>query len=129
MPNSLLDTKSLDILDKVGCWYKQVQEAFTDTYSVNHLFDSDLIKYDGIFFTSKDNTIYINIMKDLPSNGLCLRPFDKKPKKAVLLNNNEEREKTVDIVPTQYKNKPSLRIMNIPVDYFYDEPMVIRMDF
>ena len=127
MPNGKIDDKSLDILDKVGCWYKKVQEAFIDTYPVNYLFDSDLIKCDGIFFTAKDNSIYINITNDLPTSGLCLHPFTKKPKKAVLLNNKQDIETAVDLIPTQFRNKPSLRLKNIPVDKFHNEPMVIKM--
>ena len=129
MPNGMIDEKSLDILDRVGEWYKIVRQAFKDTYSVNHLFDSSLIENDDIFFTAKDNSIYIYILKDLPANGLSLHPFDKKPKKTILLNNNHELEIAVDLIPTQYKNKPSLRIMNIPADSFCGEPMIIRMDF
>ncbi len=129
MPNGIIDNKSLEILNKIGIWYKTVREAYKDTYSINHLFDSSLLENDDIFFTAKDKCIYINILKDLTSNGLCLYPFDKKPKKTILLNNNQDLETAVDIIPTQYKNKPSLRIMNIPIDRFYSEPIVIRMDF
>ena len=129
MPNGMIDSKSLNILKKVGQWYETARDAYEDTYAANHLFSPELSADNAILFTAKNRSVYINILKDLPTNGLCLYPFDKKPQKAVLINNGQELETAVDVIPTQYKNKPSLRIMNIPVESFHGEPIIIRMDF
>lgn len=129
MPNGMIDNKSVDILNKVGIWYKTVRETYEDTYSVNHLFDASLSMDNDIFFTAKGKNIYISILKDLTSNGLCLYPFNELPQKTIILNNGEELETVVDITPTHYKNKPSLRIKNIPANKLFGEPIIIKIDF
>lgn len=127
-----------DALKVIGNWYKSVKEAFDDTYAVPDMFWED--SYDGIsggekhvrdrfLTTKKGNTIYIHLYNDIQSSGLILRPFDILPDSAILLNNGQKIDFTVDITPWHFREKPYLRLRNIPVNDFSGEVMIIKLEF
>ncbi|MBW7455952.1 hypothetical protein K0U00_18140, partial [Paenibacillus sepulcri] len=58
-----------------------------------------------------------------------LKPWDVVPKRAALLNDGRELETSVDFTPWYWREKPYLRIRNVPVNELSDEVLVIRLEF
>jgi len=135
-PNGRFPEDNIEALHKIGAWYASVKESFTDTYPASTMIEKDLLKMSGktverdeVLLTKRDNTIYVHLPQDPQSTAVLLKPLDILPKKAVLLNNQSELEARVDITPWAWKEKPYLRIRNLPVNEFSDSVMVIKLEF
>ena len=50
------------------------------------------------------------------------------PKKVTLLNNQMDLDASIDLLPFYWREKPYLRIKNIPVNDITDEVLVIKID-
>ena len=126
----------IDALVKIGKWHRSVKEAFDGTYPASTMvvedhimMGSQKIERDNVLLTRKANTIYIHLYKDPQSSALILKPLDIMPERVVLLNTGGELEARVDVTPWHWREKPYLRIRNIPVNEQADTVMVIKLEF
>jgi alpha-L-fucosidase len=60
---------------------------------------------------------------------VVLAGLDDEPRRAVLLNDGRELAFGVDTIPWRCKEKPCLRIKQLPVNEITDEVMVVRIEF
>ncbi|MGM9624566.1 MAG: alpha-L-fucosidase [Eubacteriales bacterium] len=115
------------IVRETGQWYCAVKEAFSvraEPYTG--------LKSNAVWAAEKDGTYYIHTKAPLISSGLSLAPLDTLPASAVLLNNGEPIECTLETYPEDYTgsfgvNRPAvLRLRGLPADTM---PLVIRLTF
>lgn len=129
--------ENIAALRKIGNWYNSVKEAFIDTEPVTDMVEKDefmmseagSIVRDEVLVTKKEHSVYIHLFKGLQSSAIILKPLDILPHKALLLNNGLELEARVDVTPWHWKEKPLLRIRNIPVNEMEDTVMIIKLFF
>jgi alpha-L-fucosidase len=88
-----------------------------------------LFRYDELLLTRKGNTFYVHLCNDLQTSAAVLAGIDDQPKRAVLLNDGRELPFSVDTIPWRWKEKPCLRIKQLPVNEITDEVMVIKVEF
>ncbi|WP_079911606.1 alpha-L-fucosidase [Paenibacillus sp. 32352] len=133
-----LEPGSVKTLHAIGSWYKSVKEAFIDAEPASHMGRDEIVSSDEVhhvvtrdhvLLTRKGNDLYVHVYKDLQSDCIVLRPLDKLPKRAVLLNNGQDLQCSVELLPWYWKEKPYLRIKNIPVNEMTGTVMVIRLEF
>ena len=125
------DPKDIRALQKVGKWYKKTREAFEGTVPATTIITQTKHEMkDEILLTRRGNTIYVHLYKDIQSTAVILKPLDKLPKKATLLNNGQELEARVDYLPSLYRDHhPFLRIRDLPTNEITDEVLIIKLEF
>jgi len=129
MPSGKIDEKSKASIKKVGDWYNKVKEAFVDVECA-----PDFFRHPWYLVTKRDNIVYIHFNRDAADSGLTLKPYDKAIKSATVLNNGQKLEVAIDTMPddkdwsTHVMNPPTLHLYNIPVEEFYHEPIVIKLE-
>jgi alpha-L-fucosidase len=137
-PDGTIAEENIAALKKIGTWYKSVREAFDGTIPASDMINKDemktagsnvIIERDSALLTRKGNTIYVHLYRDPQSNSILLKPLDVLPRKATLLNNQQELEFSVDLMPCFWKERPYLRIRNLPVNELTDSVMVIKLEF
>ena len=129
--------ENIEFLKKIGKWYLNVKESFEDTESVTGMVEKDefamseagKIERDEVLITKKDNTLYVHLFKDPQSSAIILKPLDLMPKRVTLLNDGRALEPIVDVTPWHWKEKPLLRIRNLPVNEMTDTVMVLKLEF
>jgi alpha-L-fucosidase len=84
---------------------------------------------DEVMLTRKGNNIYVHLYKDIQTTAVILKPLDILPKKAILLNNGQELEARVDLLPSHHRERPYLRIRNIPTNEITDEVLILKLEF
>lgn len=132
------------ILKKVGQWYNSVKESFQGTVPVtlNKGIPRCLLMKKGdktvaheilvreYLLSKRDSSLYVHLYEPQTSSRVLLKPLEILPDKAVLLNNGEELQVSVERTPYGYQDgKGYLRIRNIPVNRMENTVMVIRLDF
>ncbi|WP_134701312.1 alpha-L-fucosidase [Ammoniphilus sp. YIM 78166] len=134
--NGKFPEENIEALQKIGEWYHSVKEAFENTYPATDLVEKDqmnmtghIVDRDEVLLTKRDNTVYVHLPRAPQSTSILLKPLDRLPKKAVLLNNQQELEARVDITPWAWKEKPHLRIRNLPVNELTGSVLVIKLEF
>lgn len=136
-PDGTIAQENVEALDKIGRWYMSVREAFDGRDPASDMVEKDeftmseagSIVRDEVLATKKGNNLYIHLFRDPQSTAIILKPLDTMPKKATLLNNGMELEARVDVTPWHWKEKPLLRIRNLPVNEMTDTVMVIKLEF
>ncbi len=125
MANGCFPEEAKNILRKIGNWYGRIREAVDGTIPyVCGLENKDVL------LTQKNDSIYVHLYKYPKSHVVWLKPLDKKPKRAILLNDGTELEALVDITPSLFKEqKPYLRITKVPVEKFANEVMVVKLEY
>ncbi len=73
--------------------------------------------------------MYIHLYRDLQTNAVVLKPWDVLPKSAIVLNNGQKLDASVDFTPLYWREKPYLRIRNLPVNELTDEVIVLKLEF
>ena len=119
-------------LERIGRWYRQVREAFDGTVPASHMLvttQTEHFRYDDVLLTRRGNTFYVHAPSALHTNGIVLDGLVHKPRNVVLLNDGRELEWALDVIPWRWKQKPCLRLRNLPVDDLADEVLVIRVEF
>jgi alpha-L-fucosidase len=134
-----LDGRNVATLRRLGDWYGRVKEAYVDAFPASYLGGRDeivsadevhsVVARDHVLLTRKGNDVYVHVYKDLQSDCIVLRPIDKLPARAVLLNDGRELECAVELLPWYWKEKPYLRVRRVPVNEFAGEVLVIRLEF
>ncbi len=126
-PDGTFAEPDIAALRSLGAWYHRVKESFVDTVPASYLVDEN--GRDSVLVTRRGNSLYIHVNPDPQTNGVVLRPLDVTPARAVLLNTGQEVETSVDMLPFYWREKPYLRIRNLPVNEMNDQVMVVRLDF
>ena len=119
-------------LKRIGAWYQKVRESFCGTTPCSYMLaagQTQLFRYDTVLLTRKGNTFYIHLCDDLQTTSVVLPGFDIDPEEAVLLNDGRSLPHVVDVLPWRWREKPCLRIKNIPVNEITGEVMVIKITF
>ncbi|MGI5867924.1 MAG: alpha-L-fucosidase [Kiritimatiellia bacterium] len=117
--------QAAQILDDIGVWYRQTQEAFGDAEPA-----SELTTNRDILLTRRGSTLYVHAAMPMKTDSLVLAPIGRPPKQATLLNTGETLRTTIDLLPTHWQDAaPILSIRDIPADLLDGHPLVIRLDF
>ena len=137
-PDGTLPEQAVRSLGRIADWYARVKEAFVDTAPASYLLRRDefrmisfntTVRRERPLATKRGRTVYVHLPEDCSGTGVLLIPMDTLPERAVLLNNGQEVETMVSVTPWHYREKPYLRLRNLPVNTITDEPLVIRLDF
>jgi alpha-L-fucosidase len=121
----LIPDESLGILERLGEWYKSVEESFNNVESAPQLFNSR-----DVLVTYRDKTVYIHFNKELTGNGFKLKPVNVLPEKAILLNNRKRIDCVVDLSPSDHlEQKKYLRLMNLPANELANSILVVKLVF
>ena len=124
MADGTIPPEPTRILRTVGDWYGRVREAF-DAEPASHL----TVNRD-VLLTRRGNTLYVHLHKVPATSRVVLKPMDKLPRAATLLNTGEPVEVGVDLLPTQYVDyRPYLRLRNLPVNELSNTALVIKLEF
>ena len=127
-----LDERDVASLKKIGDWYHRVKEAFEETIPATSMITDNIAgpMRDPMLLTRKGNTIYVHLYTDIETDGIVIKPFDRLPKKATLLNNGQNLETCVNMPPFLHREgREYLRVRNLPVNEFSNEVMIIKLDF
>ena len=138
-PDGTFAEPDVQALRAIGRWYKTVKEAFVGAVPASHLVWTDAMHMEGgagarvvrddFLITRRDNTIYIHLYNPPQGTAVVLAPIGVAPKRAVLLNTGQELETRVDVTPWHWRERPYLRIRNLPVNELAGEVMVIKLEF
>ncbi|MEK3909796.1 alpha-L-fucosidase [Paenibacillus sp. FSL H7-0331] len=139
MPDGTITSENANTLRRIGRWYKKIRESFEGTISASYMGGKDEIESanevknrvfrDHVLLTRKGNTVYVHAYRDLQSNTVILKPLDVLPKRAILLNNGQELESSVELLPWYWQERAYLRICNLPINEITDEVLVIKLEF
>jgi alpha-L-fucosidase len=124
MADGTIPPVQVDLLQKVGAWYRSVREALVGVEPASHLTDNQ-----DALLTRKGNTLYVHLFKDPESRAVILKPLDTPPVRATLLNTGAELEARVDVTPRLWQEPPYLRIRGLPVEQVTDTPLVLKLEF
>lgn len=82
MPSGKVDEKSRSIIQKVGRWYNRVRESFENVECAPELFEDP-----SYLVTKRDQTVYLHFNRDAMACGVSLKPYNRMPLSATVLNN------------------------------------------
>lgn len=124
-PDGSLPQQALFILSAVGNWYQKVKEAFIDVETVSFPLDNP-----DILFTRKGNVLYVHLFKAPECSGIILKPLEAAPLHAFILNNGQEIDAAVELMPTLFEDKQAyLHLWNIPVNQLANAAIIIKLEF
>lgn len=130
-PDGTLPDEAVQILKRVGTWYKTVKQSFVTPAS--HKTDNM-----EVLLTEEGDTLYVHLAHQLTMHRVLLRPITQLPKKATLLNTGQAIPFSDESVPTSHMdsdgllvkgNKSFLRLYDIPINDFTGTVMVIKLEF
>lgn len=114
-----------DILRRIGKWYAVAKESFKDV-SIS----ASLINSKAVSITKRKNTIYVHFNTELTKDAFPLKPLNKLPSSAVLLNTGKPVKCVVTYTPMDYPGKtPYLRLQGLPVNELSGTVPVVKLDF
>ncbi len=121
--NGVIPPQSTNILKGIGKWFRPVREALTATPAPGTVKDSKIL------VTKRENAIYVICPDGLESSTLSLRPLDRMPGRAILLNTGEAVECTLDLIVYERTLPPALRLRNLPVNDLNGTVPVFKLVF
>lgn len=116
-----------NILRRLGAFKKSVDEAWKNVENV-----SGVVEDENCVVTRRGGTLFLTYLNGVDRNGLNLKPFDRLPRKATLLNTGAELNATVAPMPSNFDGKTtvsSLHLQGVPADDLAGMPVVIRLEF
>ena len=120
-----ISQECVDILNKIGAWFKRVRESFYGTSPA-----SELITSHDMLLSRKGNTLYLHLYRDPVGNSVLLNPLAALPVRVTLLNDGRELSFRRDMgVRTWKMPMEPLRILNLPVEEYSHEVMVVKLEF
>jgi len=91
---------------------------------------SSLIKDKSVSLTRRKNTLYIHFNSGLNKDGFSLKPINKLPVNAIILNNEKPVTCVLTNIPGDYPDKtPYLRLHDLPVNELSDTMPVVKLEF
>lgn len=125
MADGTIPAESLEILKRTGKWYSAVKESLEDVNPA-----SSLTSNRNVMLSSRDNTLYVHINKELPGNVVKLKPVNVAPVRATLLNDGRNIEFVVRFSPSDHlEQKAYLNLINLPVNELCNTVPVIKLEF
>ena len=133
MPNGKIPEQAIKLIEKVGNWYKRMQDALENHVADEH--NIALVNNKELVVTYKDGKTYLHLYKGVTSTGINFSlECEFKPKKARLLNSNTELKIRSALLP-HYMAKdgtakgPFTSITEIPCDDYVGEPLIIELEW
>ncbi len=124
-PTGLIPDECVRRLGEIGSWYGRVQESLVDVEPA-----SSLTSNTQVLLTRRQNTLYVHLNAEPLGNVVKLRPFTTAPKRVTLLNNGRSIATELVLTPQDHISKKAyLRFIDLPVDEFVNEVMVLKVDF
>jgi alpha-L-fucosidase len=125
MADGTIPAESTSILKRTGKWYHAVKESLIEVVPV-----SALTSNRNVMLTSRDNSLYVHLNKELPGNVVKLKPINTAPVRATLLNDGRTIDYIVRFSPSDHlEQKAYLNLINLPVEELCNTVMVIKLDF
>ena len=122
--------QNLQAMRVIEDWFSRVKESLVGTVPATTIITQATVNMrDEVMLTKTDNTLYVHACQDLPCSAVILKPLAVMPKRGVLLHGGRDLEAKVELIPSHHRERPCLRIREIPVNAFSYEPIVIRLDF
>ncbi|MFH5185015.1 alpha-L-fucosidase [Paenibacillus sp. TAB 01] len=137
-PDGTIAVENIEALKTIGAWYHSVKESFGDAVPASDMIFRDEIVMEGssnrmvrdeVLVTRRGNALYIHLYKDPQSRAVVLKPLHAAPRKATLLNDGRELETAVDMIPWAWRERPYLRVRNLPADEYAGSVMVLKLEF
>jgi len=128
MANGKLPEPAREIIERVGDWYNRVKEGFEGEPS------PELLDNKSLLAVKNGSTLYVHIPKGLDYCGLTLKPIDVMPKSVTLLNSGEPLKFGIVTRPedkdwkVNILRRQSLHLFDIPVEKYYSETLVIKIE-
>ena len=120
----LMPERSSDMLRRIGKWYSSVKESFREVSL------SSLINNNSVSVTTRKNSLYIHFNQGLNKDGFSLKPINRLPSSAVLLNTGQPVSCVVVNTPMDYPDKtPYLRLQQLPVNELSGTVPVVKLEF
>ena len=131
-PDGTICKNDRTTLERIGDWFKRTSEAFVDTEPCTYMIadtGTDLVHYEKPLLTRSGRSLFVHTTLEQQTSGIMLHPIKFRPKKTTVLNDGREIPTIVDVTPWRWRERPALRIVNVPTNEIVDEPIVIRLDF
>lgn len=117
--------ESAAILRRIGQWHHAVKESFQDVVPSSHLTNNR-----DVLLTRKGKAIYVHLLKDPLTEAVKLKPMERLPKRATLLNNGQPVECSLEMVPSGHAEQRGwLRLRGLPVNEMANSVMVVKLEF
>jgi len=116
---------SAGILKRIGIWYAKVKESLQDVQPA-----SGLIANRNVMITRRENTLYVHLNKEIAGNVVKMKPFNRLPVEAILLNDGKKVECAVRFSPSDHaEQKAYLNLINLPLNELAGTVPVIKLKF
>jgi alpha-L-fucosidase len=131
MPSGLVDSRSEGLIRRVGSWYNKVSHSLEDTEE--DTFGYEIYGDDKFIAVKKGGKTYLHFYEGMKIAAISFTKWPGIPVKAVLLNSGEELKVAYERLPELFwfrqekSDDHVLRIRDIPVDDYPDEPIVIEL--
>ncbi|NLD87982.1 MAG: alpha-L-fucosidase [Clostridiales bacterium] len=131
MPSGLVDSRSEGLIRRVGSWYNKVSHSLKDTEE--DTFGYEIYGDDKFIAIKKGGKTYLHFYEGMKIAAISFTKWPGIPVKAVLLNSGEKLKVAYERLPELFwfrqekSDDHVLRIRDIPVDDYPDEPIVIEL--
>lgn len=121
----VIPEESAAILRRMGRWYQSVQQSFVNVEPATNMLDGQ-----PVLLTRRGNTLYVHLNPDPRGNAVKLKPLNKAPQRALLLNDGRPVEWIVDIAPSDHAEQQAyLRLIRLPVNELCNTVLVVKLEF
>jgi len=114
---------SKKILKGIGKWIASTKEALTAEPVTGVVNDKKLL------VTRRGDALYIHCPEGLESSTLSLRPFDRKPREAILLNDGSNVDFSFESIVYERHLPPALRLRGLDPDKLSGTVPVFKLVF
>lgn len=122
--DGVIPVKALERLEKIGNWYHKTAESFSAAPA------SDLTENRNVLLTKNDDTIYVHLNNRPITSGVWLKPINKLPRSATLLNDGSSVKFRMAHLPNTFKEQnQQLHLYDLPIEKYSDEVIVLRLDY
>ncbi len=132
MADGSMDSRTTEIIRRIGDWYNRVRESLEDTDPSPEPI-SDWPKKSTFMAVEKDGYIYLHFHSGIDSGGVTLRPITKLPESVVVLNDMRPVRFSMEAMPSVWDGntlkvrEAYLHLFDLPAEDYYIEPMIIRI--
>jgi alpha-L-fucosidase len=126
MADGAIPQEATAILNRVGPWYRAVQESFERVELASHLTNNQ-----NVILTRRGNTLYVHLFTTPLSDAVHLRPITVAPCRATLLNTGQPVSYAVEALPSEHDEHvaPCLRLRKLPVNELASAVPVVKLEF
>ncbi|MBZ0303772.1 MAG: alpha-L-fucosidase [Anaerolineae bacterium] len=128
-----LPDEAVAILRRVGAWYNTIKEAFGDAQPASGKTDNP-----DVLLTERGSKLFVHLHREPSTRRVLLRPIDRMPRNATLLNTGAPVMFRSDPLPTLHMDgqgllaegkKEYLRLVDLPVNDLPGEVLVVKLEF